>query len=240
MKFYSINGSLNKKIVGNSDQVINVIHHCDIWEDPKFIDIIDFKKVDFEPITSNAILEKNAKLTDLINANCSGFSLKLLISDNLKNILEKYSENKCQFFKSPVIQNKEIIDKYWITNPYSFNMEFIDFKKSIITARVRKKEGGTEKVFLKINTLDDFLRSIEYYWDREEIVTINNILLINNIMDDFFILRHVEGGVKYIVSEKLKQEIEDDGCTGIEFQPIELSITEWLHGGEREKIYGKI
>jgi hypothetical protein len=42
------------------------------------------------------------------------------------------------------------------------------------------------------------------------------------------------------VSEKLKQEIEDVGCTGIEFQPIELSYNErTAPGGEREKLYGK-
>ena len=52
-------------------------------------------------------------------------------------------------------------------------------------------------------------------------------------------LQNVQGSVKYVVSEKLKKEIEEANCTGIEFQPVELSITEWLHGGEREKIYGK-
>ena len=51
-------------------------------------------------------------------------------------------------------------------------------------------------------------------------------------------LRHVEGGVKYVVSEKLKKEIEDASCTGIEFMPVELTLNEWLHG-ERQKIYGK-
>ena len=53
-------------------------------------------------------------------------------------------------------------------------------------------------------------------------------------------LQYVEGGIKYIVSEKLKIEIESAGCTGIEFQPIELSLDEWLMPrGEREKIYDK-
>ena len=52
-------------------------------------------------------------------------------------------------------------------------------------------------------------------------------------------LQYVEGGIKYVVSDKLKKEIEDSGCTGIEFQPIELSINEWLQGGEREKIHNK-
>ena len=45
--------------MGHYNQVINAIHHCDIWENPKFIDRIDFVKIDFEPIVSNAILEKN-------------------------------------------------------------------------------------------------------------------------------------------------------------------------------------
>jgi hypothetical protein len=56
----------------------------------------------------------------------------------------------------------------------------------------------------------------------------------------FFALLNVEGGVKYIVSEKGRREIEENNCTGIEFQPIELSLTEWLQGGEREKMYGKV
>lgn len=73
-----------------------------------------------------------------------------------------------------------------------------------------------------------------------ETVTINNIYLNENVNEDFFMLNYVESGVKYIASEKLKKEIEEAGCTGIEFQPIELSINEWLmSGGEREKIYGK-
>ncbi len=42
----------------------------------------------------------------------------------------------------------------------------------------------------------------------------------------------------FFVSEKLKQEIEQAGCTGIEFQPSHLSLNEWFHN-EREKIYGK-
>ena len=81
---------------------------------------------------------------------------------------------------------------------------------------------------------------LNFYKERMEITSVNNIYLNDNINEDFFMLRYVEGGVKYIVSEKLKKEIEDAGCTGIEFQPVELSQNEWLMpNGEREKIYGK-
>lgn len=94
-------------------------------------------------------------------------------------------------------------------------------------------------MILDIIALNDFMESVKFHWNKEEIVTIDNILLKDDIKDDFFILRHVEGGIKYIVSENLKQEIEEEGCSGIEFRPIELSYNEWVAlGGEREKIYG--
>lgn len=241
MKYFFINNSLNNKIVGNYNQVVSAIHHCDVWEDPIFIDRIDFVKIDFEPITSHAILEKKAKLTDLINASCIGFSLRLLISNKLKVILEKKSINKCQFFKSPVIYENEKVNDYWILHPYLFNLDYIDFNKSDINVRVRKKEGGTELIKIQVNSLEEFLKTVDFHKERMEIVSVNKIYLNKSVNEDFFILRHVEGGVKYVVSEKLKQEIEDAGCTGIEFQPTELSYNEWTApGGEREKVYGKI
>ena len=55
MSFYAIRNSVNNKIVGHYNQVVNAIHHCDVWEDPKFIDRIDFIKINFEPITGYKI-----------------------------------------------------------------------------------------------------------------------------------------------------------------------------------------
>ena len=60
----------------------------------------------------------------------------------------------------------------------------------------------------------------------------------DTLTDDFITIKYAEGGIQYLVSEKLKHEIEDAGCTGIEFQPSEISFNDWL-STEREKIYGK-
>jgi hypothetical protein len=116
-------------------------------------------------------------------------------------------------------------------------MEFVDFVKCIVNVRVRKKEGGTELIKIQVNTLEEFLSAIDFHKEKMEIVTIDKIFLKNQANEDFFMLIN---GVKMIVSERLKKEIEDAGCTGIEFQPIELSLNEWLMpGGVREKVYGK-
>lgn len=239
MKFFSIKSSLDNKIVGDYNQVQKAIHNCDIWNEPNFIDRIDFIKIDFEPLLSSAVLAKNAKLTDLISASVVGFSSRLLISGKLKILIEKYSQETCQFFKSPVIFKNTIIENYWILHPYKFNLEVIDFKNSVIYE--------TQNVFLKILKLS--INSIEEFYEakskidnkgREFGIFIERIKIRDHVLLDFFILRYVEAGVKFIVSEKLKWELEEADCTGIEFQPVELSLGEWLHGGEREKIYGKV
>lgn len=49
-------------------------------------------------------------------------------------------------------------------------------------------------------------------------------------------LRHLSEGIHF-ASETLKQEIEDAGCTGIEFQPVELSYHEWTAPEAKEKKY---
>lgn len=56
---------------------------------------------------------------------------------------------------------------------------------------------------------------------------------------DFFSLRYAEDAHKGIISERLKNELLENKVSGIEFKPLELSLNEWLHCGEREKIYGK-
>lgn len=58
---------------------------------------------------------------------------------------------------------------------------------------------------------------------------------------DYFFLRYLENGGSYgIVSERLKDEIEKQGITGIEFRPIKISYNEWIkRDGPRDQIYGR-
>jgi hypothetical protein len=238
MKFYSIQHSLNPKIIGNYPQVQAVHHNCDVWDEPKFMEHVQFEKVDFEPITSNAILHKKSKQTDLIHCVTMGFSRKLLISGKLKTILEKNRKSGMQFFKSQIIQNNLAIEDYWILNMYDSNLNYIDY----LNSNVFLQDGFNIVEKIGIQNFEEFLiknseiLKIGYPMN----IVIKNISILKSIENNFFLLKNVEGGHKYTVSENLKKEIEDAGCTGIEFQPTELSFNEWLiPGGEREKIYGK-
>lgn len=146
-------------------------------------------------------------------------------------------DNGVQFFQSGIYHKDNYIDDYWIMNVFNINMKAIDYKRSIIFK--------TEKTFNKIGQLD--IKNITEFLKNKKIIEekgyphgilIQEFKLKTNINSDFITLLNVEGGVKYLVSEKLRNKIENSNCTGIEFMPAEMRLTDWLHG-EREKIYGK-
>lgn len=240
MRYFFINNSINPKVLGHYPQVKDIKQNCDVWDEPRFIEHTHFTKIDFEPITANAVLHTKSKLTDLISVTGMGFTRKLLMSETLKTILEANRKTGLQFFKSSVIYDGFVIEDYWILNIYEVDMQFIDFSKSDIY-RTEYTVNKIEKI--NIDSYNEFLN------ERDKInqqgypagIMIDPVKLNQSISEDFFAILDVMGGVNYIVSEKLKKEIEDANCTGIEFQPTELTTAEWTApSGEREKIYGKL
>ncbi|OBX19680.1 hypothetical protein LX77_03724 [Gelidibacter algens] len=238
MKYYVIRNSLNRKIIGHYPQTKEIKYNCNVWDEPKFIEHVHFEKIDFEPITANPILYNSSKVTDLIDVVGMGFTKKLLLSSKLKNILEKHRSSGMQFFPSSVIRNNRCFDNYWVLNMFEIDMNLIDFKNSSIyeTMNVFNKLK-----LIKINSISEFEEHLKIIEEKgyPHGLLIEKFNLIKNNQIDFFSILYVEGGVKYIVSEYLKKEIEDANCTGIEFMPAEIKLTEWLQGGEREKTYGK-
>lgn len=237
-KYYRITHSLNNKILGNHDQVIKGVYPCSIY-DPQFVDQIFFEKSTFHPLTAKAILNKGAKLTDLINSSIVGIGLKLFLSGKLKRIIEENTDQGIEFFRTPILKNNVEYTDYFLLNAYVDRMDRVDFKNSEINLRIRKKEGGTEIVKIKTETRDDFLATKEFHKNAVGLTFINKLKL-QNVKEDFLLIGYMQGGPGYLVSEYLKRKIEENNCTGIEFMPSEFSFQEWFRtGGEREKIYGK-
>lgn len=237
MQYYVIRPSLNKKILGHYPQVKDVKYNCHVWDEPKFVEHLYFKKANFEPITANAILYASSKVTDLIDVGAMGFAKKLLVSGKLKEIINKHRSSGLQFFRSGVYKKNDFIEDFWILNVFEINMEMIDFKNS----QIFKTKNVFNKISqININNISEY-NNIKKNIDKEGYpygLLIEKLKISFDQYLDFFALIHVEGGAKYIVSEKLKKEIENQECTGIEFMPVEMRLTEWL-GEKREKVYGK-
>ncbi len=236
--YYRINYSLDLKIVGQSSQIQDAnfpLKDCD--SNPRFIDNLEFKRVDFEPLTSIGILHKKAKLTDLISTVPAGFSRKLLISPALKVVFEKFDKDFFQYFKCKVL-SKDVAYEYWVVNPVVSVFENVDFLKSDVSTRKPKPEGGgTYLESVDVSTLSEFNTYLAAQGRDSWRTSIDHVYFKAETTDDVFALANVGGGIGYYVSENFKTAIEHQGFTGIEFAPSTLNLVEWLHN-ERKKHYG--
>lgn len=184
------------------------------------------------------ILQKKAKLTDLLSAVPAGFSQKLLVSNELKNILNEFVEDVFQFV-SCKIQANDLSYEYWLSVPLTTSFELIDFKQSEVTTRRTNPEGGFNFEQVNISTLEEFNNYLAGQSDLERWKTIiNRVNISESASKDIFVLTHVEGGLGYYVSERVMNALLAHGITGIEFKPINLTSNEWLHE-HRNAIYGK-
>lgn len=232
--YYYLNESLDKKIVGHYFQSQSVQNF--VMDNPRYLTNNYFKKFDFEPITPIAILHKKAKVTDLVSNVNAGSGYQLLISDKLKNILHKSRTDGLQFFKSSIVKEDITHTNYWSLNMYETNNNFIDFQKTTIRYRIYDPNKINDLEFTSVADCEAYEKwlSTKNMFDE---VTLHKVYIKEGVTEDFFMIKF---SVKFVVSERLKKEIEDAGCTGIEFQPTQLSYNEWTApGGERELIYGK-
>lgn len=227
MNYYRIRHSTDRKIVGKFTQINEVKHRCRV-DDKRFIDSVFFEKASFDPITSIGILDKKAKITDLISTSGQGYTAKLLTSGKLKSLIEIHQKSGLEFFKSPIIYGEEELDDYWVMSPFETHPEFINYKDSHIQSRRRKAEGGTILVDLEVGSYRDFNELQKRERVDRNILQVSKIKLIENLSEHFFILRSIEGGFGYFVSEKMKNDMVAMNITGVAFQPSHLTFNEWV------------
>jgi|688.fasta_scaffold299186_2 hypothetical protein len=239
MKYFAIQSCLNEKLIGKYPQVKEFIHHCNVEEESNFIDKFIFEKIKIQPILSNVVLHSVSIQTDFIDVfGDVGFNFGYLISDKFKKVLENFNCYGIQFFKTYIVQQNKNFDNYWQTNIYDFPFQLVDFKKTTFTLKDRDINRNVISNTISFENIDEFnlfVSNIRY----PKMISFKDIFFNENMDLDFFSLRYTEGANKGIVSERFKNELLKNEVTGIEFQPIELSINEWLQGGEREKVNGK-
>lgn len=236
--YYLIRHSLDIHIMGHYPQVREVLYDCDIWEDPRFVDRFVFDQIPEDASVGRPILHSSANLTDLIYLWDMGFVFKLLISGKLKAIIERYAHGGVQFVPCSVFQDGMEYADYWLWHMYEFGDHLIDFTSSMVSVREKKPGGGTSlKIANHVQSFSSYEELVKKHELKMEVVKIEPVVFKADADRDLLKLRNGGG---FVVSEQVKYEIISAGCTGIEFQPSDLSFNEWFKsGGEREQIYGK-
>lgn len=236
MIYYILKFALDSKIVGKYPQVEKAKHHCHVYNDDRFIDKFLFKKIEIDPITSDAILESQAKPTDLISAGIIGFHRKLLISNRLKELILKFRKNGLQFFNSNVIHRSTVINDYWVMNMYDDDMNCLNFEKSIIVSGINMFDDLEQ---LSIETFKQFQiktsRIEEMGYPNRW--SLKRFMISTDCSKEFLMIYRSFQNPLFVVSETFKKEVEKYEFTGMEFMPTHLKLNEWLNE-ERVKAYG--
>ena len=209
---YQLSNSIDVQEVGKYPQVETAQIPTTV-DDPLFTANIHFHQVD-RYLAPKPILVKGAKLTDLISSVVIGTNLRLLVSNKLKSILEIYNTS-IQYFNTSVIWRGNEIDDYWLTNPFRFDFDEVDFRQSVVEVR---RPGKFEGERITTESKSGFLELLEMS-EKNQTFPLISSTRFKETVKHFIVLRHVIGGVGYYVSQNLKDRIEHAGCSGIRFVP---------------------
>lgn len=176
----------------------------------------------------NYVLHGHAKRTDLISSGGQHSHL-MLISTDLKKLIQDFKLPKIQTFGTKVVRNKDSYEYYVFFLPENL-YQFIDFSLSSFAL---VPMGGERPVAIQkpeIHTLTEFEKWVKEYpylirinSKRLKVVAEKLVLDTKNIPYDIFrIIGPVSG---YFLSERIKNAIQEAGLTGLEFVPLENIVT---------------
>lgn len=218
MKYYNLRPSSNVKEVGDIPQS----QECIVGDIQQ--DFIPWEgKIDFDFKLPEPNLEKKSKQTSYINVVAIHSYLFLVIDDNLLAFLKNYNIGNHQNWKiNTWYDKKELIKKYnlFLLNDTKQD-KYIDFSKSEFYSR--KLSDWDNLDFQK----HVFVKNYKEYLFQKELLRKDKLMLLHKNVtldlskaneDMFRFLNAPPGG--YFVSERLKDDIEKNGFTGMKFTEV--------------------
>lgn len=213
MKFFRIMDSFDKRIVGKFPQ-FETGYYPVHSNDPRLMLNIFFTKVNEKEVFSTVPkLVKGAKLTDFMHGTATGN----IISERVRDLIEKTNPIGMQFISQPIIVNSIEIDGYWLTNNYEFNFDVINFNLTEISIM---KTTWDVDFQVKVKNQTEFLSLVDEI-KLPQSIKIFRPYFIENYDKDFFALRYVYNGFSFFCSERFRQKLEDEKITGIRFMELD-------------------
>lgn len=178
------------------------------------------ERPDFMPNLGGTILSGRAKLTDIVS---TAVLPRLLMNNNAKDVFSACNLGDYEFYKAQLYikQRKiftQILDYYLC--PFTDILDNIYFPETIF----RHEINMVEKQNVYVTGLSSFSAYEEYWQQNNKGLIYPQTITLKEGFDktlDYFIIPKLN--IFYgIASEKLKTMIEDNGITGLRFEPIEI------------------
>ena len=219
VNYYKISYSVDKKITGTKDsQIINFIDpENNSVERTKNYSYIGLNHIDSSLDFTKFKADDKAKRTDILSSNF--FSSYYIISKKFKKIIEDFTFHNIIFLDSVVTFKNSKYD-YFILSIIE-TIDIINFSKStFILDRLSPalRFGGD---IIEVTSNDDYSLKSSKIWDEKGFsYGLIPTKIILNYMSD---LVKLPFGIT-LMSEKLKQKIEEEKLTGVVFEEIDIEF----------------
>jgi hypothetical protein len=224
MRYFRIYRTSDTKVIGESPQISEGIFHS-TFDSSRNLSMLLFEKAKENLEVPKAKLKKKAKLVDILSASFLSPG-QFFISTKLKNILTKYEYKGLEFFQTSIISNDKEIEDYWIINPFKSNFSFLDISNSefvftdsmgsVVNEAIKFKDVNEYLEVFEKNKID----AIKIGYPNFKPLAIHKISLKEETDIGAFSISGVYGGIGIFVSEVIKNEVEEAGCTGIIFTEL--------------------
>lgn len=154
---------------------------------------------------------KSSKITNLL---CSTGFNDLVIDEALKSIFENNNTFGMLYYETFFRTNEGIKLPYWMVKPRYEGLQFIDYSKTIFIKQPHMFDTTTWEYMVFKNAAQ-----VEKYEVTNKVVLYkHNLSIIEKCECNFFALcLTFNRPVGYIVSERLKEKIENSKLTGMQF-----------------------
>jgi hypothetical protein len=236
MIFYRLRGEYQVRITGSKDaQIKSPPDNYSHWAKNSVRnvgEVYNGYNADFIPNVPRMEINKKAKLLDLMQTEILGdFFNSITISDRLLDFIRMFNVEGYNSYKLPLFQRRGQIDveinNYNIMSFYLSIEEFIDFDLSyFLITRYNFELSKTDVVErVKFDCLKHFneFKSSQPFDAFGTDLKSELIVFKKTMNQDLFNIPHFGG---YIISQRLKEAIEQEGFTGMRFEPADWIVTE--------------
>ncbi|WP_192346466.1 hypothetical protein [Algoriphagus sp. Y33] len=192
------------------------------------------------------VVSARGKLLDIYKPS-SNLSMRVILSDRAKLLLESYRKGNIRFYPCPILRGKERVLDYWITDIVIFDDEWVDIPRSTFFFKKRKLIGSEDETPRKYEKTEQIIQFNDLFelkefkekemWYMDELRPYR--ILIKEGCPHHILSIYTTAPRCLIVSEELKNELQKQKMDkGLEFKPLEISGPEWYGpNGLRQQYY---
>lgn len=213
MTFYSIEPACDTPETGPVYPQVEAMKPGYDFKKPNSIHNLNFNGLpNFKPDLDYFVLDKKAKLTDVLSSMISGFGF--LISEKMKNILEQFKLPEHGFYSASVAMGDTKLNNYFWFLPICNLSDQVDYPKT--TFYSKDSFNNVEK--LDINAPEDVKEQWPKIGYTKKIVSEDIYFKSGFKLNlDLFMIGVFDFNT--YLSEDLKSALVDQNITGIELKP---------------------